>query len=487
MIVTLTDSGTVSIGYLGTDPASNPVQPLESKELDYDSMDGEHKRLQVIIRQALQQGKVEPRDVLQLSCEVVGPFSSSSSSSSPQQLLAQVNVSVSYSGSTDLENITIVTRVDEPLVADQSIRSIAFLPAGQTVVLPLVFYVGPNPDRVVPTGLMVDVMALFTSRMGEAQTAKTVAALPLALVAMPVPPMKNTTFKVQVDTNKAPPPALTEIFPDLQCRGEVSPNVLSVQYCNGADATILVSRNAGRYRVQSNSFEGLWLLSSELVRRLRGHYEQSDRTEPLRFDIPEPLPLEEYFSVISTHEQMRAERQDADVRLARAAHQFRAIQKRLLVRYRDKNPGPIASLEHLMNDSYRAIHLCGDDVEQRSSLLHQASVMVSCATQLLLLLTALKYQDTLTAVDNEALAHYLTPIVPCWTLGTGWAQGCDAAMAHLLRTTMSKNAKEAGAVPQPIPEAPDIMKLKKHITLVMDRVAKGAAVADKGGADGRKL
>ena len=40
-------------------------------------------------------------------------------------------------------------------------------------------------------------------------------------------------------------------------------NAISIQYHCGLDATILVSKNSGRYRVQSTSFEGLWLLSDE--------------------------------------------------------------------------------------------------------------------------------------------------------------------------------------------------------------------------------
>jgi Bardet-Biedl syndrome 9 protein len=478
MIVTLTDSGGLSIGYLGTDPANNPVQTLESKELDYDAMDSEHKRLQVIIRQALQQGKVEPREVLHIKCDV-GQLT--------PQLACQVNIMVSHSGMGDLQNIVLVVKSEEPIITDQATRTIAFLPAGETVVVPVMFYAGPNPDHVVPTGLNIDVMAIFTSNLGESQTAKASVLLPLGMVAMPVPPMKNTNFKIQVDTNKAPPPPLHDIFQDLTVRGEVGPNVMSVQYCNGADATILVSRNAGRYRVQSNSFEGMWLLTAELVRRLREYYERVDRTEPLRIDIPEPLPLEEYFSVIDTHEQMRVEQSEAQMRLARAAHQFRAIQKRLLVRYRDRNPAPIASLELLMNETYRSIHQCGDDVDVRNSRLHQAAVMVSCATNLLLLMTSLKHADTLSAADVECLTHCLTPVVVCTTFGTGWAQACDAALMHLLRTTLSRNAKEAGAVAQPIPETPDITKLKKHITIVMDRISKGSAIADRGASDGRKL
>jgi Bardet-Biedl syndrome 9 protein len=47
-------------------------------------------------------------------------------------------------------------------------------------------------------------------------------------------------------------------------------------------------------------------------------------------------------------------------------------------------------------------------------------------------------------------------------------------MTHLLRTCLAKNAKESAAVPQPLAMPIDTTKLKKHITIVCDRLAKGA-------------
>ena len=45
----------------------------------------------------------------------------------------------------------------------------------------------------------------------------------------------------------------------LQQRGQVS-NVMSFKYGRGPVVTILVSKTAGRYRVQSDSFEAMWLI-----------------------------------------------------------------------------------------------------------------------------------------------------------------------------------------------------------------------------------
>ena len=48
-------------------------------------------------------------------------------------------------------------------------------------------------------------------------------------------------------------------------------NVLSFLFPGGQEASILVSKHGGRYRLQGNAFEALWLVLAELARRLAEH------------------------------------------------------------------------------------------------------------------------------------------------------------------------------------------------------------------------
>ncbi len=67
---------------------------------------------------------------------------------------------------------------------------------------------------------------------------------------------------------------------------------------------MLVSKNAGRFRIQSSSFEGLWLLTDELVRRLHAFHTaaKSAGDEPFAVIYAEPLPLK----VSSTFDNLRS-------------------------------------------------------------------------------------------------------------------------------------------------------------------------------------
>jgi Bardet-Biedl syndrome 9 protein len=46
-------------------------------------------------------------------------------------------------------------------------------------------------------------------------------------------------------------------------------------------------------------------------------------------------------------------------------------------------------------------------------------------------------------------------------------------MTHLLRSCLARSAKDAAAAVPPLAPAPDTARLKKHISLVLERLSKG--------------
>lgn len=64
----------------------------------------------------------------------------------------------------------------------------------------------------------------------------------------------------------------------------------------------------------------------------------------------------------------------------------------------------------------------------------------------------------------------------------GWEESCDAAVSHLLRTCLSRSPKDqattlaqAGGPMLGLPR--DTARLKKHITLLCERLAKGGRLS----------
>lgn len=74
----------------------------------------------------------------------------------------------------------------------------------------------------------------------------------------------------------------------------------------------------------------------------------------------------------------------------------------------------------------------------------------------------------------------LTGLLPCvhkFQTGfctQGWEETVDAAVAHLLKTCLSKSSKEQALnLSSQLSVPKDTSRLKKHITLLCDRLAKG--------------
>ena len=155
------------------------------------------------------------------------------------------------------------------------------------------------------------------------------------------------------------------------------------------------------------------------------------------------------------------------------AHQFRIIQKRLLVRFKDRNPVPLNHLDTIMGGTFNQLVDLGNHIEKLQRELLLAGDRLSSSTHLLLLL--MRFRFNMDDNNFNVLQSHLTPVVnDCPE--QGWEESVDAAMTHLLRTALAKNAKDSASVPQPLVTLTDISKLKKHITIVCDRLEKGATL-----------
>lgn len=67
--MTLDDTGKVNIGYLGTKPPVAAIGGVK-RDLDYDKLDEEHRKLLQIIRDVQSEHKAEPTDNMTIRCQI---------------------------------------------------------------------------------------------------------------------------------------------------------------------------------------------------------------------------------------------------------------------------------------------------------------------------------------------------------------------------------------------------------------------------------
>jgi len=482
LILSLGHDGALTLSYLGTDPPSSHVAS-EAKELNYEAMDEEHRRLLQVIRDASSDTKVEPTEIISLRAQVPATVEQGDGEDGVVSVLT-VRLFVSYTGGATLENVTLVASCTPPLFLTADTVVLPSLAGGNRTptIVPFTFRARSNE---LPVTLAAAVVATYNAPTGEPRCARCDMTLPLPMVSEPVPPQKSAAFKITLETNRPPPP-VGSLFEDvlskqpalLQAAASGNVNAVSIQYHCGLDATILVSKNSGRYRIQSSSFEGLWLLADELVRRLVAYHSQPQQQvageEAFAVLYAEPLPLQEYFELIDDHLRCRAELDASQEQLAARAQQFRVVEKRLLVRLKDRNPAPMANLELLFEGTYQQLLQLADTCAAAQDTLAFQRARLAAGTRLLLLLLRLRF--ALSPEDVATLEAHLSPLVE-ETADLGWEERTDAAVTHLLKTALAKDkdpGKDARASSQSTLTRPaDAGKLKKHITLVADRLHKG--------------
>ena len=72
-------------------------------------------------------------------------------------------------------------------------------------------------------------------------------------------------------------------------------------------------------------------------------------------EITDSLPIKELFEVVNENFAIRHESKKLRKLLETRTIQFRMIQKRLLNRFKDKNPSPLNNLDFLLNHTYDQI------------------------------------------------------------------------------------------------------------------------------------
>ena len=472
LVASLSGAGYLCLSYMGTEPPSQVVNTAKAA-LNYDNMDAEHRRLLSVIREATSDKRAEPTDRIILRAQVPVGVDEVPGPAGWQALSVTVKLFVSYTGAEELSDVSISVSAPPPFVCDQDTLVLPSVSGGGGTprATPLVFRLsGPGlpPHRTVTLG------ALYAVKGGQPRSVSTSIQLPLRMCGKGTAPVKNALHKITIDSNR-PPPALPALFEDVcsQDPAAAVPNVLTFQYNSGADCTIILSKNSGRYRVQAGTFEALYLLAAALVERLSQHFASAPSAageDEFQLGYSEPLeePLAAYFDVIKGHFDARQALKATHQALERSAGQLRVVEKRLLVRFKDRHPAPLRHLDTLLQVSFDAIVALSEKGQREQEAVAAMQTALSASTRLVLLVLQLRF-----GMDDETMgvleAHLSPKVVDCEMLH-GWEETTEMALALLLKTALGKGKGEASLPQAPPPPIKDIGRLKKLVVDVVKRL-----------------
>ncbi|XP_063089959.1 protein PTHB1 isoform X12 [Cavia porcellus] len=417
VIVTLSDDGHLQCSYLGTDPSLFQAPKVESRELNYKELDAELKELQKIIKDVKSQGvwpMTEREDDLRVFATVSPNFDSVSQATDADigtDLVPSITVKVVLQSRLALQKVKLSVYVQPPLALTCDHFSFDFMAPETTREVAFSVYLKRSytPSELEGNAVVSYFKPTDRNPDGIPRVIQCKFRLPLKLICLPGQPSKSASHKLTIDTNKSPV-SLLSLFPGFSSQPDDDQvNVMGFCFLGGSRVTLLASKTSQRYRIQSEQFEDLWLIINELILRLHEYFEKQG-IKDFSCSFSGSMPLQEYFELIDHHFELRINGEKLEELLSERAVQFRAIQRRLLTRFKDKTPAPLQHLDTLLDGTYKQ----------------------------------------------------------------GWEETVDAAVSHLLKTCLSKSSKERALNLSSHLDMPkDTSRLKKHITLLCDRLAKG--------------
>ncbi|KAF4020123.1 hypothetical protein G4228_011824 [Cervus hanglu yarkandensis] len=356
VIVTLSDEGHLQCSYLGTDPSLFQAPKVESRELNYDELDKELKELQKVIKNVNKSQGVWPlterEDDLKVSAMVSPNFDSVSQATDAEvgaDLVPSVTVKVTLQNRVALQKVKLSIYVQPPLVLTDDQFTFESMAPDMTRTVGFSVYL---KGSYLPPELEGNAVVSYSRPTGIPRVSQCKFRLPLKLVCLPGQPSKTASHKLTIDTNKSPV-SLLSLFPGFAKQLEDDQvNVMGFHFLGGSQVTLLASKTSQRYRIQSEQFEDLWLITNELIIRLQEYFEKQG-IKDFTCSFSGPVPLQEYFELIDHHFELRINGEKLEELLSERAVQFRAIQRRLLTRFKDKTPAPLQHLDTLLDGTYK--------------------------------------------------------------------------------------------------------------------------------------
>eukprot|EP01137_Pigoraptor_chileana_P002843 Opistho-2@42251 len=496
-IVSLDDTGHLTCLFLGTDPSTATVPLPELREPNYAAIESELGRLQTIIRDHAGYGiaKTQPTNPTspksrpssrvereeELLVQPIVPYrlddptpsdDGDSFSTDPADCVT-AQIALRYTGQGSVADARVSVQVVQPVKTPTPFVVVPILESRSSspTVLSITF---SCDQRLLPSSTEVFVAVTYTSTDGEPRCIRTSFRLPLPLFCSSSPPSKDAAHKLTLETNR-PPVQLLELFDDMHSREMgISANAVGFKFNSGPEVSVVTSKNAGRYRLQSDAFEALWLVVAELMARLSSYFgSQAGKPGLERFAITyaEALPLASFFPLVDEHLSLRHNLAQIRAIVAERASEYRGVQKRLLARYKDKTPVALQSLDVLLADAYKTIMDAADSEIECKRKLASLGNRLSCGTRLILALV--RIQCNLDDAQFQILESALSPFVSD-VCQQGWEERTDAAVSLLLQTCLARTPKERKVGHLELQMPTDASKLKKHILLLCERLAKGA-------------
>ncbi|KAK9738823.1 PTHB1 N-terminus [Popillia japonica] len=471
-LVTLSEDGYLQFAYLGSEPNVFSAPPLKNQEIDFDKIENELTTLNKLVKtyqvNNISLTNLNAERELAITITILPQIEYFTSDSQDEKPCCKVSVEISPNAV--FEEVHLSVNVRKPLTTIPS--SEIYYNLTQTTSFNCFIY--PNDNYSIPT-LELEVIASFITDLGVPRVCFKTATLPLRLVYESCPPLKDNKHKITLNLNETSVP-LIELFSEFVGVNSLSStsNAIGLKYFapDSPPVTILAAKSSKRYRLQSDELVCLNLLVEEVIRRLKDYYANR---KSFTITYSAQLPIDECVKYVKDHFEIAQEMTSLQDELNLLSTQHRLIQKRLITKFKQKNPTPLNHLDILLEKTYDDITNVLNKVQDKRNSLRNAQIKLSCILNLLKMLINLIDENgkNMEMIDATFLSHVYD------YEDQNWEDTIDAALCFLLRTLLAKSEKDKLRAPHTnFEEVKDFSKLEKHFVQVLERISRAIPKSD---------
>lgn len=237
---------------------------------------------------------------------------------------------------------------------------------------------------------------------------------------------------------------------------------IGFQLPNQSEVAIVVSKNAGKYRVMSSNYEGLLFIVSQICYKLNECYE-----EELKIYFEEELNYNDFFQVVENHYKMITEYKEKNQELEDYSTLYTAIQKSLLNKYKEKRPPSLNNLDFLLRHVHKSMLKLTAEMENLVKDIKLAFKDIIIWTESMCFFLKLK------AKLDQQQYYIIKDVFPLDSLENlmenSWEDVTLANMANFFKFYYSK--KDSQSI-QEIKEIKELEKWKKYFKTIFDKIIK---------------
>lgn len=368
-LIFLSEDGHLCSSYLATNPSIS-FKTNEGASVNYQEMKKELTQLKKIINSLNTDesfiipnvsSKTQDWSSCDLQVTYSEPVFSMDKDTSSSLDLDKAESTFLATFSLNLETIASITNIRVNLQAssvfliDPNILFFSSPPqAGEKLTTSIRVTLRPPPS--LPSSLELTIVIVYTNALNASRIFKKILHLPLSLIATVSRSQKESTLSFSFDVVSSKHIDLRNTFTDLikVSPYETSDNHISISLRTASSYWVIISivsrAPKQKFRIKSNSFEALSLIVNELFIRLK----KSKLEESIEIDLNN-LPIESYFNLIDDHLRLRKTLANNADQLSHLSAQFRVIEKRLLVKLKDRNPSSLCNLDLLLDTIYSQV------------------------------------------------------------------------------------------------------------------------------------